>query len=178
MLSDKDIFQLHKQMCIKTPLMCLYKDHLVKEVYTPNTAYIINLADERDDNFGTHYTLLYSKRNKHKNDTLEHIYFDSYGFSCPNEVLEFINQPKIPYCDKNIQGKFQNSCGFMCLAYLYYITTFESRIDDLYLDTEMFLDLFDDTNEKIDTLHNEMMLKEFFKTIPKNIDEKYINHID
>ena len=63
-------------------------------------------------------------------------------------------------------------------VYLYYITTFESRIDDLYLDTEMFLDLFDDTNEKIDTLHNEMMLKEFFRKIPKDIDEEYISHID
>ena len=66
----------------------------------------------------------------------------------------------------------------MCLAYLYYITTFESRIDDLYLDTEMFLDLFDDTNEKIDTLHNEMMLREFFKEIPKNIDKQYFSHIE
>ena len=48
----------------------------------------------------------------------------------------------------------------------------------MYLDVEMFLDLFDDTQEKVDTLHNEMMLKEFFKQIPHDIETKHIQHID
>ena len=49
----------------------------------------------------------------------------------------------------------------------------------MYLDVEMFLDLFDDTQEKVDTLHNELMLKEFFKKIPEEqIPQTYVNHID
>ena len=49
----------------------------------------------------------------------------------------------------------------------------------MYLDVEMFLDLFDDTQVKVDTLHNELMLKEFFKQVPTDaIQAKYVQHID
>lgn len=185
MLSDLDIYHLSKQMKISKTIECFYKDNLKSTVFEPEKAYIINLASETDDNFGTHYTLLYSKYHTHEKEgkakkCLEYIYFDAMGANCPIEVIDFVNLPyKIPFTDKNIQGKFNNSCGFYCLAFLYYLTTFKNRLDSLYCDTEMFLNLFDDTEEKVDTLHNEMMLKEFFKQMPtETIETKYIKLID
>lgn len=176
MLSDVDVYRIADQMRMKVPISCYYKDQLKTTQFKPNKGYIINLASETDDNFGTHYVLLTSKYNK--DDRLEYFYFDSEGANCPLEVLEFTQQIKIPYSDKPIQGKFNNSCGFYCLAMLYYLTTFQNRTNDLYIDACMFLDLFDDTQEKVDTLHNELMLKEFFKEMPKNVDAQFIKHID
>jgi len=49
---------------------------------------------------------------------------------------------------------------------LFYLTTFKNRLGMLFCDAEMFLQLFDDTKEVVDTLHNEIMLKEFFKAMP------------
>ena len=178
MLSDQEMHDIANQMMIRTPIHCFYKDQLKLQAFKPENAYIVNLASETDDNFGTHYVLLYSKHNPHRNKVLEYFYFDSEGANCPLEVLEFVQQPKIPYSNKPIQGRFNNSCGFYCLAMLYYLTTFANRVDDLYVDAEMFLDLFDDTQEKVDTLHNELMLKEFFKTMPSDADARYIQHID
>jgi len=168
MISDVDIMELKGKMRIQTSLKCIYKDHLENHTFQPEEAYIINLADEANpDNFGTHYCLLYSAYNSQlPNKPLESFYFDSYGAGCPKEVNAFTNQPKICHSDKNIQGKFSNSCGFYVLAMLFYLTTFKNRLGLLYCDAEMFLKLFDDTNEIVNTLHNEVMLKEFFKEMP------------
>ena len=178
MLSDVDIYDLAQQLRIPNKIECYYKDNLKMSKFEPEKAYIVNLASETDDNFGTHYTLLFSKRNAFRENALEYLYFDSEGGPPPLEVLEFIGKPKIPYSDKPIQGRFNNSCGFYCLALLHYLQVFPNRLDNMYLDVEMFLDLFDDTQEKVDTLHNEMMLKEFFKQIPHDIETKHIQHID
>jgi hypothetical protein len=167
MLSDVELYELKDKMRIQPTLKCIYKDHLKNFTFKPEEAYIINLADEANpDNFGTHYCLLYSAYNKQlPNKPLEYFWFDSYGAGCPTEVNAFTNQPKIPHSDKNIQGKFSNSCGFYCLAMLFYLTTFKNRLGMLFCDAEMFLQLFDDTKEVVDTLHNEVMLKEFFKVL-------------
>lgn len=179
MLSDLEIYDLAKQLRIPNNIECFYKDQLREYKFKPEKAYIVNLASETDDNFGTHYTLLFSKRNPFQNNRLEYLYFDSEGGPPPKEVLEFIKKPKIPYSDKQIQGRFNNSCGFYCLALLHYLTVFPNRLNNMYLDVEMFLDLFDDTEIKVDTLHNELMLKEFFKKMPEDkVSPTYINHID
>ena len=179
MLSDLDIYDLAKQLRIPNKIECVYKDMLRNNTFEESKAYIVNLASETDDNFGTHYTLLFSKPNPFQDNRLEYLYFDSEGGAPPLEVLEFIKKPKIPYSDKQIQGRFNNSCGFYCLALLHYLQVFPNRLNNMYLDVEMFLDLFDDTQEKVDTLHNELMLKEFFKKIPEEqIPQTYVNHID
>ena len=58
MLSDIEIYELAKKMRIPNKIECIYKSNLYKTNFKPEKAYIINLADEEEPNFGTHYTLL------------------------------------------------------------------------------------------------------------------------
>jgi hypothetical protein len=166
MLSDTEIHHIADKMGIKCLEGCYYKDDLPAKFET-NKAYIINLQDSTDEGNGTHFTCLYSQKNL-KEGNIDYIYMDSTGISPPNEVLQFTNQPKIPYNTKNFQGSNNQFCGWACVAFIYYLTTFPNRTKHLYADTENFLFLFDDDlNDKIDLFKNEYILSQFFKEDPK-----------
>ena len=135
MLSDIDISQLAEQMKLKSLEGCFYKDELKTYKFKPKKGYIINLEDETAEGFGSHYTLLYSQPNARRNNELEYFYFDSYGFPCPKEVYAFTKSKVIPSNKGfNIQGRFNNSCGYYCIACLYFITTYSERSTFLYDD--------------------------------------------
>jgi hypothetical protein len=55
-----------------------------------------------------------------------------------------------------------NVCGYYCLAFLHYINAYQDRTKDLYIDTDNFLNLFEDLNKSIDFKKNEYVLKHFF----------------
>jgi len=166
MLTDQQIEELSKKMNI--PLEGVYfKDEINKPV-DYNKVYIINLEDSvKDDgteNSGTHWTMLYIR--KTPNDTIQPIYFDPYGCPPPNNITKIIEKQikmKLPYTTKDIQSLMNNACGFYCLAMAHYITYFKFRTNNLYIDVEHFLDMFDDLNSSIDWKKNEYILKHFFQ---------------
>ena len=111
MLTNFELLDIANKMNIDCIDGCYYKDELILQKFKPNKAYVINLANSDDDNDGTHWTCLYSKKNK--DDITEYIYFDSTGVIYPDEVKQFTNQPKIPYNKKNIQPSYNDACGFL-----------------------------------------------------------------
>ena len=85
---------------------CFFKDELPSKLKY-NTAYIINLEDEFDENGnpnqGSHWTCL--QLFKYPNDKVEGIYFDSYAKGPPKDVERVIMNTigkKIPYITKPI----------------------------------------------------------------------------
>jgi hypothetical protein len=178
MLSDTDILTIAKQMNIDKHIHgCHYKDELLKMKFKPNMSYIINLEDTDFSGFGSHYTLLTSMTNKRTNK-LEYFYFDSTSGSPPQEVLLFTKQPYIPFNVKMIQSPRTNeSCGYFCLAMIYTMHQFPYTFGEIYADATVFLEMFEDLNNKQDDLRNEFILQQFFNE-KTNVEKKYVNHID
>ena len=177
MLTNFEIEELAHKMNIDCIQGCYYKDELISGSNIipkpePNKAYIINLASSHDNNDGTHWTCLYSRKNR-QTSTIDYIYFDSTGCIYPNEVLQFVGRSRIPYNKKQIQSQLNNACGFWVLAFLYWISVWEHRSHVLYVDCEDFLGLFDDNlNDQVDIMKNEFILSQFFQEAPIDGDMK------
>ena len=176
MLTNFELLDIAGRMNIDCIDGCYYKDELVLHRLTPNKGYVINLANSDDENDGTHWTCLYSRKNE--NNLIEYIYFDSTGMAYPEEVKQFTNQPKIPYNKKNIQPSYNDACGFFILAFLYWINVYENRTNILYLDCEGFLAMFDDMNENVDLIKNEFILSQFFRKKTPINENKYKSIIE
>lgn len=165
-LSDTQVRELAKRMDV--PLVfCDFKDNLKKTKLKHNKSYIINMEDEFDKetgqrNEGSHYTCF--QVNKLPSGKLLGVYFDSYGMPPPKAVEEFVKM-KIPYNNKQIQGRLNNACGWFCLAFLHFINSSEYRSRHLPSDCENFCEMFDDLS-KDETIHlkNEYILKHFFRS--------------
>lgn len=164
-LSDTEIWLLAKKMDI--PLAYVgYKDNLRMEAIKSNKSYIINLQDEDDDGNGSHWTCFQiNKIRKNNKDDYEAIYFDSTGMPPPEEVKRIVKKQfnkYLNYTTKNVQSIVAGSCGYWVLAFLHWINVFDQRTKNLFEDTMLFLDLFDDLNYKNDHTKNEFILKHFF----------------
>ena len=169
-LTDAQIRELCDKM--KIPLAIkdgiVFKDELPKKLEY-NKCYFINLEDEYSAegtlNSGSHWTCFQIA--KYKNGKIAPIYFDAYGMPAPeiikDRMMKFTKQ-KIPFNTKDIQSLMANSCGWYCCAYLHYINNFSHRTGDIYLDTEQFLDYFEDLNKSTNFLKNEYILKQFFQS--------------
>jgi hypothetical protein len=165
MLTDFQILEIAKRMDI--PLeRCCFKSELTEEKLVYNKGYILNMEDEFNSegerNDGTHWTAFYVK--KTPNGTIQPIYFDSYGVDCPEIVKTYIGLAHVPYTTKDIQSLLGEVCGYFCLAFLYWITSYYDKTGDLYTDVDSFQDLFDDLNIEKDFKKNEFVLKHFFRS--------------
>ena len=178
MLSDKDLLTIANQMGINNHITaCIYKNELLKQKIKPDTSYIINLEDENFEGFGSHYTLLTSMTNK-RTGILEWFYFDSTSGSPPKEVLIATKQHFVPYNTKMIQSPRTNeSCGYFCLGMLYTIHKFPYTFGEIYADAIVFLEMFEDLNEKKDDLRNEFILQQFFQN-KTDVDKKFVENIE
>ena len=173
MLTDTQIESLAEKMNIPLATVCFKDDLLYFKKITYNKGYIINLQDSHDENgnpnSGSHYTALYVK--KYDNGTIEPIFFDPFGVEPSESIKKFVKKftgKYLPYTKKDIQSLLNFSCGFFCLAFLYYISspTFQYRPQNttLYENVEGFLDLFDDLNKSTDFKGNEFVLRHFFRS--------------
>jgi hypothetical protein len=176
-LTDSQISELCTKMNI--PLAeIVFKDQLPNQLEF-NKAYFINLEDEYDENGmlnnGSHWTTFIIV--KYPSGEIDPIYMDFFGMPPPEKVKNRMMKTagkKIPFNTKNCQSLMANCCGFFCLAYQHYIFNFPHRTKDLYLDTEKFLEYFEDLNTSIDFKRNEWVLKHFFQ----NADPKMRKEID
>jgi hypothetical protein len=112
-------------------------------------------------NDGSHWCAL--QVNKYPKGDPQPLWFDPYGVIYPDEILDFIKMPKIPYNTKDIQSILQNYCGFACLAFGHYINAFNKRSGCIYTDADNFLSLFEDLSTSNDYKFNEFVLKQFFQ---------------
>ena len=70
-----------------------------------------------------------------------------------------------------------DACGWFVLAYLHFICAFYNRTGDLFSDSSIFLDLFEDLDLSVDWKKNETILKMFFveKTDKNNgLDKMFV----
>jgi hypothetical protein len=174
-LSDHQIRDLAKRMGLELAFVD-FKSDLVMQPLEYNKGYIVNLADEKDkngkQNEGTHWTAFIIR--KYPNGKVAPCYFDSFGCQAPKEVADYIEHftkiREVPYNMKDIQSLMSGVCGYYCLAWLYYINKYENRSQDLFHDTDQFLEFFEDLNKSIDFKKNEYILKCFFRS--SNPDER------
>jgi hypothetical protein len=164
MLTDANLFDLAKRMNFDLERVC-FKDELLEEPLKYNKGYIINLEDEIDaetgePNGGTHWCCF--QMLKHPNGKTEGIYMDPFGVGPPEIVKTFCGKG-LASSGKDIQGLYDNYCGWACCAFLHWINSAGNRTKDLYTDTETFLDMFEDLKDKKMDSHNEFVIKQFFK---------------
>jgi hypothetical protein len=173
MLTDDQIIQLSHKMGV--PLeRCCFKDELFEHPLVYNRSYVVNMQDSLDEegneNEGTHWVCFQVNEDGTKKQA---IYFDPYGVAPPKVVTDYIKKfvgTGIPHTTKDIQSIMANCCGWYCLAFLHYINEYANRRKDLYDDTAMFLNFFDDLNKSIDYKKNEFMLRQFFR--PSDPEER------
>ena len=115
--TDYDLMQKASRMGI--PLKGVFsKNELPKKAL--KGGYVINLQDSDDGN-GTHWSCIYIKPK-------EAIYFDSFGFAPPFEVIDFCPTGKLRYNDVQIQDIDEAYCGDWCILFLYYMSTKPNNI--------------------------------------------------
>jgi hypothetical protein len=166
MLTDTQIENLAKRMDI--PLAGVYfKDELPKKLQL-NKGYVINMANEFDEdgkaNDGTHFVALQIRT--YPNGKEVGLYFDPFGMPQPKEVSDAVKRTighDVPNTTKDIQSLMNGACGYYCLAWLHYTMASQHRARELFHDTTIFLDMFDDLNESCDFKKNEWILKHFFR---------------
>ncbi len=169
-LTDRQI----RELCQKMKIPLATKKGIIFKNEIPcnleyNKAYFINLEDEYNAegllNNGSHWTCFQIA--KYPSGKVAPIYFDAYGMPPPEivkeKIMKFCKQ-KVPFNTKDIQSLMANACGWYCCAYLHYINNFSHRTGDIYLDTEQFLEYFEDLNKSTNFLKNEYVLKHFFQS--------------
>ena len=166
MLTNFQIEELAPKMNI--PLEGVYfKDDISYDNLESDKSYVINLMDEHDEdgnpNSGSHWTCLHIGK---VDNTVVPFYFDSYGVAPPETIKSIVNKKfgkKINYCKKNVQSIMSDCCGYFVLAYLHFINAFYNRTKNIFTDSALFLDLFEDLDSSADWLKNEYILKMFFQ---------------
>ena len=112
--------------------------------------YVLNM--DRDDYQGTHWICLYVNG---KNA----VYHDSFGQEAPIEIVNFCKRGKVKLIMNytQIQDIDDTSCGYYCLAFLYWMTKYKTP-SQYYLN--MFNKPFDENTKK-----NKLILQKFIKSI-------------
>tara|TARA_E500000318_G_scaffold83840_1_gene79531 strand:+ start:1336 stop:1977 length:642 start_codon:yes stop_codon:yes gene_type:complete len=166
MLNNFQILKLAPKMGI--PLEGVYfKDELTSNDLYPNKSYIINLSDEFDENGnrnpGSHWVALHIGK---CDGVITPFYFDSYGIAPAEDIKKIVKKrfkKDINYTTKNVQSIVSDACGWFCLAYLHFINQFYNKTGNIFLDSSIFLDLFEDLDKSVDWKKNEFILKLFFQ---------------
>lgn len=166
MLNNIQIQELAPKMNI--PLEGVYfKDEIDYDILDEGKSYVINIMDEHDEqgdpNPGSHWTCLHIGK---VDNTVVPFYFDSYGLAPPEDIKKIVKEKygkKINYCKKNVQSIMSDACGWFVLAYLHFICAYYNRTGNIFTDSALFLDLFEDLDVSADWLKNEFILKLFFQ---------------
>lgn len=115
LLSNNDLEYYCKLFDI--PLNSVLSKDLFTTIQPKLGCYIINMQDHDVGN-GTHWTcLILSKYTA--------IYYDSYGISIPNDIIQFIRRYnklcKIIYSIDQIQSMDSILCGWFCIEFLHFM---------------------------------------------------------
>ena len=117
----------------------LLSENVYKFKSLPNWNIIINLQNLYDDNGniqpGSHWVSLSKVKTKKIEPQL--VYWDSYGFEPPLEVIklaEMIRIKNIAYNNKQIQRVNTTICGYYSLFFIYYLRHYlKSKLNPLQI---------------------------------------------
>jgi hypothetical protein len=110
----------------------VYKDAL-KQVPIRNGGYIINMANETDNNGGTHWVGFWIEGKRA-------VYFDPFGIIPPEEVEHYLSKHNTMYVTKQIQNVFSDICGYYVLYFMYWMN--KQRKIPIFKRADVFCDLF------------------------------------
>ena len=156
MLSNFDIEEISNHFNIQ--IVIVMKDELKNIHPSSYQNYIINLQSSDKGN-GTHWMAL-----KIKNKQC--VYFDSYGYLPPEEIITFCKRIKgshLSYNTKQIQDLSAITCGFFSIAFLLFLQIDSSL--PLYKRSSNFSNLFD-----INTKDNNGKLQRLFRLLPNEYE--------
>ena len=124
---------------------CYSKDALPKKMLLTKF-YIINLDDSSGQ--GTHWTMGAS-------NSKQVIYFDTFGVTCPVNVLKFMRTAKKPmyYSTTTLQDMKSELCGYYCI---YIIEQMVNGRNFVYIVAEDFQN---------DEPSNDRYIKKYFKNV-------------
>jgi hypothetical protein len=129
----------------------VFKDQL-KYVPVRNGGYIVNMADSRDHNGGTHWVCFYIEGKKA-------VYFDPFGIYAPQAVEKYLSRHNTMIITKQIQNIFSDICGYYCLYFLYYMKK-QRRHVPVFRRAQDFTDLFSS-----DPKDNRKLLNNYLKPL-------------
>ena len=155
MISNYDLQDM--ALFYKIDLVVVMKDELIK-IKPLSGNYIINLESSQDGN-GTHWMGL-------KIENLDCVYFDSYGYLPPQEIIDFckrIHNSHLAYNTKEIQNLSTTTCGFYALAFLLFLHFKNKSIPDIFSRSSAFSNLFYDN-----TKYNNKNLQLFYRKLPNS----------
>ena len=138
-ISNSQIDDILKRKLGRQYIGCFARNDLPKTLI--NGSYVINLDDKFSS--GTHWTCM-------KVTDKEILYFDSFGFICPNEIIERKNDRDIFYSTHEIQNIKSVGCGFYCIYFLCELHKNRDKVDILLE--------FENNNN----IHNDKILKKWF----------------
>lgn len=146
-LSSDEIDEIMRMMKIRNFKGCYSKNKLPDKLEN-DFWYIVNLENSNDGN-GTHWTCF-----RYTPDEI--IYFDSYGFYPPIEIMEK-SKGNIIYCSKQIQDINATSCGWYCIGCI--MNSIKSPTMNEEKKFKRYIDMFCN-----DTRKNDGVLRRYINT--------------
>lgn len=146
-ISNTDLIEISKKY--KIPLNDVFmKDEPPSIIH--EGGYIINLADQSQENGGTHWVALYVPSLSNNNKFVA--YMDSFGFIPPLSVINWLrssslNNHQIAYNTKQIQNINSGGCGIYSICFIDFMSALNKNIS-IEDAIEMFSNIFDDDNKK------------------------------
>lgn len=146
MMTNIDIENMANKLDL--PIVGVFsKDELINGYHKPRQigSYYINMQDH-DKGHGTHWVFAKIFETGHG------LYFDSFGFSPPINVQQFL-KPCSPYAvnNRDIQDYYSENCGRFCLVC-------DALVKE-YNDYSNFLELWSDDKKRNDKILNELLKK-------------------
>lgn len=139
-LSNFQILQILDDFNIKINGVCM-KDQLPDKLKLG--FYVINLQSSTQGN-GTHWVALYYS-------PILSIYFDSFGFPPPLEVIDKI-RPYV-YNNKDLQHIYSTACGYYCIAFIKFLYHKTDKVKAY----EIFESFFSNKTYKNDDILNNLL---------------------
>ena len=98
-----------------------------------------------------------------KIENVDCIYFDSYGYLPPQEIIDFCKRIHNSYNTKEIQNLSTTTCGFYAFAFLLFLQLKNKIIPDLFSRSSAFSKFFNDN-----TKYNNKNLQLFYRELPNS----------
>lgn len=159
LLSNIDLEYYCKELNI--PLNDVLSKDLFNTITPKQGCYIINMESSFVGN-GTHWTALILRgRNA--------IYFDSFGLSMPNDILNFIHRydkrTRIFYSLDQIQHLDSIFCGWFCLYFLWFFSIlYKNKLDYYGYLINKHNEIYSKTNKYL----NDRIIQKLIKNIFSN----------
>ena len=150
-LSNFDIETICQSM--KIPLKGVFSKDELYTIPHENGMYVVNMQNSNAGN-GTHWVCCVKRTNLS-------IYFDSFGFTAPIAVIDFLKPSVIAYSNNDIQFMASSACGWFCIAFLKFIQRYiNGNHEPLLNKYNQFITMFSEDEVKNDAILTKLLEKQ------------------